>query len=139
MMPDPGTLAEWVSYAVLFILALWRRRKQNETFASNVAGQVDEALAKEVAIVKSALNECKEETASARAAYSALAERVNLLDARMLSTNQRLDRFEEAWPRTDDLLGKVLNTLERMKAGALVEKPIEGSGGLVALKSKKEE
>lgn len=139
--PDPAladSFANWVAFVAVFVVGLWRRRKQNEVFAKDVGVEVEAATKAEVEEIKkavAALQSAKEADATRSAI---LGEKINHLDGTLVAMNRRLDSFEEALPRATDVLEKVLNVLERLKAGTLVEKPIAGSGGLVALKPKEE-
>jgi uncharacterized UPF0160 family protein len=138
-LPDPETAATWAAYAVAFVVALWRRRKQNETFSTDVAKKVDAKVDTKVSELADLVDQLIKAKEHDQARSAIMSDKINHLDARLSSTNQRIDKFEEAFPKLEDVLGKVLNTLERIKEKSLVEKPIEKSGGLVALKPKKED
>jgi predicted ATP-grasp superfamily ATP-dependent carboligase len=137
-IPDPQTADSWANGIYLaagIAWHLWRRRKQNEDMVTDL----DTAIGKRVAALETVVAELKTEKEGDQTRSAIMTEKINHLDGTMSATNTRLDRLELALPRVEDVLQKTLNFFERAKGGALVEKPIAGSGGLTAIKKKKEE
>jgi seryl-tRNA synthetase len=133
--PDPQlaeSVGNWIGFALIAWGALARRKKQTDLMVDDIDKTIESKVQKLTEQVK-LLQHSNEMTQTLTAIQT---DKINHLDGTMSAFSQRLDRFEEALPRAETVLEKVLNALERLKAGTLVEKPIAGSGGMVAIKKK---
>jgi predicted ATP-grasp superfamily ATP-dependent carboligase len=135
--PDPAladSIVNWAMFGIGIAGALWRRRKQNE----KTVAAIKAASAEEVAALRKIVEDLQASKEADQTRSAIMTEKINHLDGTMSATNTRLDRLELALPKVEDVLQKTLNFFERAKGGALVEKPIAGSGGLTAIKKKEE-
>ncbi len=137
MAPDPrlaDSVGNWLVFGAGIAIAIWRRRKQNEAFAVDVDARVDASLAKQVKSIESQVSRLA-------ASLSVTQDLVSIHSARLKEENQSTSALTAKIIELDETVknGMILvqqfnDYLERAKAGTLIEKPIPGSGGLVAIK-----
>lgn len=136
MTPD-----QWQQMSVFVIGiggALWRRKRQNEVFAQNVTENVDDTLVKHVTAIDASLTV----TNNLVAIHSDKLKEGNLIAGELQKAitllRQEMGETRGAVERGEVVVKQFNDYLERAKAGKLREEPIQGSGGMMAIKSKKE-
>lgn len=131
--PDPAladSFVNWGFFIVAAVLSFWKRKQQNkETVAEFKA-----ASAEEVAELKVIVGELKSSQESSQTRSALMTEKLNHLDGTLTEVKGQIAEFQKALPQTTDVLSKVLNVLERLKGGTLVETKV--APGVTKLKPK---
>lgn len=124
--PDPAladSFANWAFFGVLFVIGLWRRSRQNGAFAKDVGSKVEAATKVEVEAIQEELKKLQLLRESDTTRSALMTERMNQLEGHVMELIEKISSFETALPQATEVLEKVLNTLERLKSGTLVDQP----------------
>jgi chromosome segregation ATPase len=156
MTSDPqlaDSIGNWIAIAIATLFALWRRSRQNKTFANDVTVKVDNSIHARVAEIAASLTttqnlvaihteKIKDSNAIAndlKEGMEAHRSEMSAHRAEMGEHRKEMHAFKDTIEKGEVLASQITDYLERAKAGKLKAEPIEGSGGLTAIRSPKKE
>lgn len=124
--PDPAladSYGNWIFFAFLVIANALARIRGNRSVVSGVGAKVEAATKAEVLAIQEELKKLQLLRESDTTRSALMTERMNQLEGHVMELIEKISSFETALPQATEVLEKVLNTLERLKSGTLVDQP----------------